>query len=501
MLRPSLLALCCLVPSLARAESPQFRIERPRVPGRVLGIHLEDWNGDGKRDLAVVFTVGQPPSTKRRIALFFDHGSSYSAEPDQVIDAPRGAAFLDFADVDGDGRRALVFGDGIGLGAFRLDASGARFDETPKRLFAASDLLSLVDDEELPFFDVARDWDGDGKQEILLPLLAGTAVYQRGADGNWTRSTVLRLAPHASYAIRSELYEPRLRNFSARATFTLPELVTADYDGDGKLDLCAVVEDLLQVHRGGAATVFSPIATARILVGVRSEAEQLRGNAHVHTTVRDLDGDGVADLAVNKIAGGLGQMRGQTGIYYGKKGGGFERPAQVIDREGYSGSLAFADLDGDGKPDLVMPHVGVGLGEMARVLMSKKMLIGWEVRRNLGRGFSAAPEAVREVDFPVDYSALADIDGPYPSVAGDFNGDGKADFIAAHGPDALAVFLGGGKTLLADTPRAVVRVTPSKYYQVADLDGDKLADVVVFYRFREALAGQLVVLRNTGRGW
>jgi hypothetical protein len=174
----------------------------------------------------------------------------------------------------------------------------------------------------------------------------------------------------------------------------------------------------------------------------------------------------------------------------------------VLQRDGYAGSLAFADLDGDGKLDLVMPHVNVGLGEMARVLLSKKMRIGWEARRNLGkRQFAADPQAVRDLDFAVDYSVVADIDGPYPSVEGDFNGDGKADFIAANGPEELAIWLGGGKTLIAAQPKAIVHAVPSKYYQVVDLDGDKLADVVIFYRYRDALQGEIAVLRNTGHGW
>jgi len=239
---------------------------------------------------------------------------------------------------------------------------------------------------------------------------------------------------------------------------------------------------------------------ARHFLGVRNEAETVRG-AHVHTTVRDLDGDGVADLVVNKIAGGLGQMRAQTGFYFGKKGGGFDPPSQMLQREGYAGALQFADLDGDGKLDLVMPHVSVGLADMARVVLTKKMLIGWEARRNLGRKFSVDPETVKDLDFPVDYSQLADIDGPYPSVAGDFNGDGKADFVAANGADQLGVWLGGGKSLIAADPKALVSVAPSRFYLVTDLTGDKLADLIVFYRSREALSGIVMVLRNTGRGW
>jgi hypothetical protein len=485
----------CLVACAAAAYAQPFSLEKLRVPGRVLGLKAEDLDGDGRRDLVVVFVTNK----QRALALFFDRGNHYGVDPDQTFAAPRNATFLDIGDVDGDGRQAILFGDRRGVMALRLDASGKKLDPTPRRLVEANPLLALADDDELPFMDVLRDWDGDGKPEMLLPLVDGTAVFTRAA-GSWTRAGELKLHPVASYAVRSELYEPRLRNFAVRATFTVPELSTADFDGDGKLDLCAVVEDLLQVHKGGGPTVFSPLPIARISLGIRSEAEAARGG-HVHTTIRDLDGDGIADLAVNKISGGLGQMRAQTGFYFGKKGGGFDKPAQLLDREGYSGALAFADLDGDGKLDLVMPHVAVGLGEMARVLLSKRMTVGWEARRNLGRQFSVVPETVKDVDFPVDYSFLADIDGPYPSVSGDFDGDGKPDFVASHGLDAMAVWLGGGKSLIADSPKAILRIAPSKLYFVTDLDKDKRADLVVFYRSREALVGTVVVARNSGRGW
>jgi VCBS repeat protein len=496
-----LVALTILsIASGAWADSPQLSVERLRVPGRVLGVHVEDVNGDGKRDLLVVVSEGRPPQAVRRVAVFFARGNRYQTDPDQLLKPPAAAAFLDLGDVEGDGKRALLFADGRGLGMFHLGGDG-RFETTPRRLVEARGLLALPDDEELPFFDVMRDWNGDGKDEILLPLADRTALFVRG-DASWTHAADLNIPPRASYMVRPELYEPRLRNFSARATLTAPELTAGDWDGDGKLDLFAVVDEILQVHAGGKnGALFAPVAAARMLLGNRTADEAVRGSAHLATVVRDLDGDGVADLAVNKISGGLGQMRAETGFYYGRRGGGYGPPAQLIRRDGYAGALAFADLDGDGRVDMVSPHADVGLGAMARVLLQKRMSVGFEARRNLGRSFSTAPEAVREVDFAVDYSVVADLEGAYPSVSGDFNGDGKADFFAQYGKDSVGVWLGGGKSLVADEPRAVVRVPPSRYYLVADLDGDRRADVVMFYRWREGLAGTILVLRNTGQGW
>jgi hypothetical protein len=475
------------------ADSGHFKAERLQVPGRVVGLQADDLDADGKKDLVVVFLAGKPPRAQRQIAVFFGAAGS-----PQILHPPANAAFIDLADIDGDGRRAIVLGDSRGLSVWRV--SGNRFEPTPTSLLKVSGLLALPADEDLPFFDVARDWDGDGTAEILIPILDGVAVFTRREEG-WSRAGTLRLPPQASHMVRSEQYEPRLRNFAARVSYVIPELVSADYDGDGKRDLCAIYEDSLQVHKGGVgSTVFSEKPSARHALGAKTEAEVTRDTAHVHSTLRDLDGDGVVDLVVNKVSGGLQQMRAETAVFLGKKGGGFDPPAQVLKRDGYSGAISIADLDGDGKPELVMPFVAVGLTEMARVLLSKRMRVGFEMRKNRGRSFSVEPEATREIDFVVDTSRLADVDGPFPSVAGDYNGDGKFDFVAMNSSDQLGVWLGGGEALMTDVPKAIIHVTPSKHFVVTDLDGDKKSDLLIFYKHKEP-ANTIVVLRNTGRGW
>jgi hypothetical protein len=299
--------------------------------------------------------------------------------------------------------------------------------------------------------------------------------------------------------IRTQMYEPRLRNFTARVTYVVPELTSVDWDGDGKLDLCAVYEDVVQVHKG-TGNGFSSGASVRHLVSAKTDQEMSRNSAHVTVMVRDVDSDGVADLVVNKLSGGLGQMRAETVFYYGKKGGGFDPPAQVLKREGYAGAISFADMDGDGKPELVMPHVSVGLAEMARALVSKRMRVDWEVRKNRGRSFSTDADAVKEIDFVVDTSQLADIDGPFPQAGADFNGDGKGDFVAMNAPGQLGVWLGGGEKLLAESPKVILHVQPSKQMLVSDLDGDRRAEIVLFYKGKEA-SSEVVVAWNTGQGW
>jgi len=477
-------------------EPEQFATERLRVAGRLTSVHAEDLDGDGRRDLIALFVDGQPPAQRRRIALFFDH-RGFRAAPDQVLDAPAGASFVTAADVAGDARRELLFADAQGLGYLALGEHG--FGDA-RRLVAVAGLALLAEEDELPWLDVARDWDGDGKVEILLPAVDRVHVIARNADGGWSVKSELQLPPKASYLVRTDSFEPRARNYWMRAALVVPELFTGDFDGDGRADLVAVVDDEVSVFRG-APGGFSTAPAARVRLGARTADETARGNAQVQVSLLDLDGDGILDIVVNKVVGGLGAMRAQIGVYHGKKGGAFGKPTQVFTREGFAGALQFADLDGDRRPELIVCHAEVGFAEAARIVLSRRLSATFEVYRNRGRaGFSERPDAERPIDFAVDYSTGADLDGPFPTLA-DFDGDGAPDLVGPKEAGALAVWRGGGKALLADYPRAIVHLPLTRYYRALDLDGDRRADLILWYRFVAERQGQIVVLRNTGKGW
>ena len=475
-----------------------LRFERMHVGGRLLSVHAVDLDGDARKDLIAIWASGAPPDVKRHVAIFFDH-HGYHVEPDVDFIPPPATSFVTAADLDGDGKRELLLGEGDGLSIARL--SGKAF-LAPVRIVNQLAIALPPDSDDLPWLDLARDWDGDGRVAILVPLLDRLTFVRRAADGTWSRDGDLQVMPRATFRVRDELHEPRAPNYLVRTILTVPDLVLADWDGDGQRDLIAIIDDTLTVFAGTPAHRFATAPTAHVSLGVRTEAEAARGNAQVQITVRDLDGDGVADLAVSKVTGGLSAMHATLRFYFGTKGGGWGEPVQTMLREGFAGALAFADLDGDHRPELILPFTKVGFIEAARVLLTRRLSIGFEVHRNLGaKGFLEKPEIIHAVDFPIDYSANAEIDAPFPTLDGDFNGDGVPDFFAPAATDAVGVFLGGGKALVADVAKAFVKIASTRYVSVLDLDGNGRADVLLFYRFNKDHEGEIDVLRNSGKGW
>ncbi|MBZ0270106.1 VCBS repeat-containing protein, partial [bacterium] len=170
----------------------------------------------------------------------------------------------------------------------------------------------------------------------------------------------------------------------------------------------------------------------------------------------DLDGNGTLDAAVathNTLAILLGDGHGALGT------------AVEYDPGSNEGTLAVADFDGDGDPDVAITDY-----ELA-------------VYRNNGDATLSGP---------IHYPA-----GLYPRdvEAGDLDGDGNADLVVASQDDAIQVLLGvGDGTFLPAVPHAV-GTTPNAL-KIADMNGDAIPDLVVVNFHGESVS----VLFGTGGG-
>jgi hypothetical protein len=128
----------------------------------------------------------------------------------------------------------------------------------------------------------------------------------------------------------------------------------------------------------------------------------------------DFTGDGIADLAVTEEGGTIGVLPGlaTAGVPNGQFG---SRIATNVG--GTPHGIATADLDADGRPDLVVGNVGTHTVQ---------------VLRGLGSGTFAAP---------VSFAAGS---RPYEVLTGDFNEDGVLDIAAANNGDKnVRVLIGG----------------------------------------------------------
>src|SRR5262245_18116373 len=172
-----------------------------------------------------------------------------------------------------------------------------------------------------------NDVNNDGKVDLVTPNLKGDAVMVMRGNGNagFTR------APDAPFALG-----PR------------PGYVAvADINDDGKADLVATHDDdpLLAVLLGDGKGGFNPIP----------ESPLRPPNPVWGIAVADLNLDGKKDLAL-----GAQLDHGVTIMLGDGKGGFVTAPSSPMPAGKNANYVAVADLNGDGKPDIVASSYGSG---------------------------------------------------------------------------------------------------------------------------------------------
>jgi hypothetical protein len=208
-----------------------------------------------------------------------------------------------------------------------------------------------------------------------------------------------------------------------------------DFNGDGRQDIAAIntnaqTIDILLSKGDGTFTSAPSIATS------------IYPNA---IAVGDFNHDGKLDIAVATPQTAV-TSPGQLFIYLGNGDGTFTA-AGVTTYPGAANSIFVADVNGDGKPDVV-----IGAYYNTVILLGN------------GDGTFASPTTV----------------GSSGAIAlGDFNGDGIPDLILGYNSSAPAVYLGNGDGTFSAKGFNFQGITGAGPAVVADFNGDGIPDVAI----------------------
>ncbi len=472
----------------ARAEEA-FEARSLGVTGRpVLAFPIQVGRHGMGADLGVLVAQGAPPSETREIALFSTREAGASAKP-RLIEVPPDVVAVDVADVD------PALGDELIL----LSATALRIVPTASgeqaRQIALTPPLPLPPRRrDLSLLGATADWGGAGEPSILLPTAEGARLVglRSGSVGT------LSIPVLAEYETLDPTTPERDTFFSAQLAW--PSFAFGRDAEASTRDLFALSRYGVHVFRGNGGALPAQASRSLRLTPFTAE-EELRPRAtQLQLLARDVDGDGLTDLVLHRSFGTLLRSEDRSELYR-NPGTGAEVSAEPNARvapEAGVGVLDAVDLDGDGRLEIVQARIGFGLVQLLRVLTTRRAQVELRIDTVKGPGITGLARSWSDmISVGLDFEQGRP-EGLFPTVEGDWNGDGRRDLLLGLSANEIEILLGGkGELGPAFVGSGITQEVPATGRSlVADLDGDGLDDLTV-HDPRDT-KGQLHWLRNRG---
>jgi hypothetical protein len=519
---PVAVLLLCAVPVPLGAGRPTpttLRAVSLNLPGAPAAVISADLDGDGHRDLIVVVAYNQwdevaitesstmddvqglvetmtivPAVMDRREVRFYRARPDGSYEPPRVLPLPLSVLAMEAGPP---GTPVVALTD-EGVSALRLEGSRALrlepwIDDPPVMAHTGNFLgdLSLV-----------QDVDGDGIPDLLLPARDGIAVYLgRPKDKALARRAASRVpVPGEAWRSAADL-EHR---------YPLPKV--EDVNGDKKPDL--VFRDPVRrwrsvwVARGAGEGKFLP--AVEVVLGTGDP----KGPNPVW--VGDLEGNGLAEVVFRQSLddpkrGSIRQEIEKVRVPHSRLT--FRRlsrdlvpektPYRTLDVTGYGFESVeseiefpggFKDINGDGRPDLITVTMDVGVAKVLGSLATKRLTVGLDFHvwcQEKDGAFRPVKGLDLSGSFKVDLNDLRV--SQLSLFNGDFDGDGKADFVQLGRGKRVTIHRGRADCSFPAEPDMSfdLREEPRdlSLVRIRDLDGDGQSDIIVIHPQRAAEEG------------
>ena len=350
-------------------------------------VAVGDFNGDGNEDFAVANLNSES------VSVFLGNGtggfSPASGSPFAVTAGPPSSVAV--GDFNGDGIADLAFGNNLSNKVSVLLGNGTGgFTPASGSPFAAGNT---------PFSVTIGDFNGDGKPDLAIANFGDNNVTVLLGDGTGGFTA----ASGSPFAVGTA---PR-------------SVTTGDFNGDGKLDIVAVNEGsgnvtiLLGNGAGGFTAASFPVGTSPF-----------------SAAVGDFNADGKLDLAVaNDGSHNVTVLLGDgTGKFTEESGSPFAAGNSP-------GSIAVADFNGDGRPDLAIADA---FGNNVPILLGTDAATQLKITQQPSMGTAGSPVGSVVVQVQDTFGNL--ISGSTATVTVSSTPSGVGGTISANAVGGIATF-------------------------------------------------------------
>ncbi|HYH61347.1 MAG TPA: VCBS repeat-containing protein [Solirubrobacterales bacterium] len=369
-------ALALAFPALARGGDGTFEGLEPvfDAGSDPAGIATGDLDRDGDRDL--VIGDGDPAATEVTVAVNNGDGTSFTTTSVTIIDATQ-PAYVSLAHLDRDGDLDLITANrGSDNVTIAMGGPGATFPGATQGSLGVSDGPSAVE---------TGDFDADGDEDLVILCASASDTLISVNDG-------------------TGIFESPTENVESAASPV--GVAISDFDGNGDEDLAIAdaANSQVVIAPGGIGVSFPDAGVTNVPVEANPRAVE----------VADFDLNGDEDLVVPNLGGGsVSVLPGAAGTTFGA--------AQNTDTIAPPTDVALGDFNSDGDADFATANPSDASGGYS--FFEGQNGGGFELRNEVNSGGGSAAVAVA-----------------------DFDGDGNQDLATSLASrDEVAIKLGKGK--------------------------------------------------------
>jgi hypothetical protein len=470
-----------------------------RVNGSIITVITADLRGHRRQDLIVISRTGTFPKEARWVSVFWHQaGGRFNPHPDLVWEMDPEATVIDVGVLGSvSDHKSIVYLTGSEVRAYQLTGRGP---PTPTTLLEIPTLTVFPEPVDLPILPLIHDWKGTGQPWLGIPQFGQLMLYPMAQAGPQGPGEPVKLY-QPTLLFGGEREHRLIRDYALQLIYRLPQLVVRDFNGDGRADLIAAWQDHVAVYVQDATGRFPQEPSQTFYFNMRTELEGTLRLVQISPLIEDLNGDGRADVILTKMIGRITDRRLVTSVYLNRAGSLPAQPDVSVEHDGFATTLLAKDLNGDGRRDLVVPLVRIGVRNLISNLLTNRVDVSLLTHLYRDEGiFAGVPDWTRSFTYQIDMSDGVVLQGIWPNVEGDFDGDGKPDLLVA-GDDEVTVYLATPGTLFARDPAARLPIKTSSRVIVRDLTDDRRADIVMWYDRSSEWKGVVKVLINTGKGW
>jgi hypothetical protein len=308
-----------------------------------VSVAVADLNGDGKPDL-VVANIGCGPGCHNggTVGVLLRKGGAFENAVSYYVGGSS-AVSVAVADVNGDGKPDILVGVGCGDSQCTHDAVGVLLGNGD----GTFQTIVIYDSGGYQESSLAvADMNGDGNPDIVVASRC-TVGNADDCNNHLLSGTVAILLGKGDGTFQAPM------SFDTGGVFAL-SVTAADVNGDGKPDVvvancgadqnCGTEDGVIGVLLGNGDGTLQPVMTY-----------DSAGRTGFAIILADVNGDGKLDLVVlNSCASTDNCANGTIGVFLGSGDGTFQAPVTYDSGGVAPSSLAVGDVNGDGAPDLLV---------------------------------------------------------------------------------------------------------------------------------------------------